>query len=65
MTLHALRGKIGEATFFRLLRDWYAQNRDGNVTTADFIALAERESGQQLDGFFDVWLREEGKPASW
>jgi len=26
------------------------------VTTADFVALAERENGQQLDAFFDVWL---------
>jgi aminopeptidase N len=65
MTLHALRGKIGDDVFFQLLRDWYAQNRDGNVTTADFIRLAERESGQQLDDFFQVWLYEEGKPASW
>jgi aminopeptidase N len=36
--------------------------RDGNVTTADFIALAERISGQQLDRFFRVWLYEEGCP---
>jgi hypothetical protein len=31
----------------------------------DFIALAERESRQQLDDFFQVWLFEEGKPTSW
>jgi aminopeptidase N len=35
------------------------------VTTDDFIALAERESGQDLDHFFQVWLFEEGKPESW
>ena len=35
------------------------------MTTADFIALAERESGQQLDAFFDVWLYQPGKPTSW
>jgi aminopeptidase N len=37
------------------------------VTTQDFIALAERVSGQQLDQFFQVWLFEEGRPepGSW
>ena len=49
MTLQALRVKVGDETFFRILRDWYAQNRYGNVTTAQFIALAEAESGQDLD----------------
>ena len=47
----------------RILRRWYAQNRYGNVTTADFIALSERVSGQQLDDLFDAWLYEEGRPA--
>jgi aminopeptidase N len=65
MTLQALRVKIGDRTFFKLLRDWYRDNRYGNVTTADFIALAERESGQQLDNFFDVWLYQPVKPTSW
>ena len=65
MTLQALRGKIGDDAFFRILRAWYAEHRNGNVTTADFIALSERESGQQLDAFFDVWLYRPGKPTSW
>jgi aminopeptidase N len=65
MTLQALREKVGDDAFFAILRTWYAENRNGNVTTADFIALAERVSGQQLDRFFDVWLYEEGKPDSW
>ncbi|HYP47513.1 MAG TPA: M1 family metallopeptidase [Thermoleophilaceae bacterium] len=65
MTLQALREKVGDEVFFGILRRWYAQNRDGNVTTADFIALAERRSGQDLDRFFQVWLYEEGKPTSW
>jgi aminopeptidase N len=65
MTLQALREKVGDPTFFGILRDWYAENRNGNVSTADFIALAERESGQNLDAFFQVWLFEEGRPASW
>jgi hypothetical protein len=35
------------------------------VTTADFIDLAEQTSGLNLDQFFQVWLFEEGRPASW
>ena len=65
MTLQALRVKVGDATFFRILRDWYAQNRYGNVTTAEFIALAEAESGQDLDAFFQAWLFTPEKPTSW
>ena len=40
---------------------------NGNVTTEDFIALAEAESGQQLDTYFDIWLFQPTKPVpgSW
>lgn len=62
MTLEALRERIGDARFTELLRTWYAENRYGTVTTADFVALAERVSGQDLGQFFDVWLYQPGKP---
>jgi len=65
MTLQALREKVGEFTFSRILRDWATQNRYGNVTTPQFIAHAERISGQDLGHFFDVWLYQEAKPTSW
>ncbi|MFG3577935.1 M1 family metallopeptidase [Micromonospora chersina] len=65
MTLHALRGKVGDETFFRILRQWAAGHRYGHAATADFITLAERESGQNLDTFFDVWLYRKGKPTTW
>ena len=65
MTLQALRVKVGDATFFDILQSWYRENRNGNVTTADFIELSERESGQQLDQFFQVWLYTPGKPTTW
>jgi aminopeptidase N len=65
MTLEALREKIGDPIFFQLLRDWATQHRYGNVTTADFIALAEQLSGMSLDHFFDVWLYQPDKPTSW
>ena len=65
LTLQALRQKVGDKTFFRILRDWYAEHLHSNVTTEQFIATAERVSGQQLDHFFDVWLFQEGRPESW
>jgi aminopeptidase N len=65
MTLQALRAKVGDRTSFRILRTWFRDNRDRNVTTADFIRLAERESGRNLRRFFRVWLFDDGKPESW
>src|SRR6266536_273148 len=65
MTLEALREKVGDSAFFRILRDWAAEHRYGNVTTPQFIALAERDSGTDLQHFFDVWLYQPDKPTSW
>ncbi|MEV4534269.1 M1 family metallopeptidase [Asanoa sp. NPDC049518] len=65
MTLQALRVKIGDKAFFALLRDWYAHNRDSNVTTADFVRLAEKRGHQELDAFFQTWLYEPSKPTTW
>jgi aminopeptidase N len=65
MTLQALREKIGDPVFFRILRDWAAQHRHSNGTTAQFIALAERDSGRDLRQFFNVWLFQPEKPTSW
>nr|WP_019852706.1 M1 family metallopeptidase [Actinopolyspora mortivallis] len=62
MTLHALRNRIGDRDMLRTVRAWYEQNRDGNATVEEFVALTERISGQQLDGFFDEWLFSAGKP---
>jgi aminopeptidase N len=65
MTLEALREKVGDFTFFQIMRSWATQNRHGNVTTARFIALSEQLSGMNLDHFFDVWLYQPEKPFSW
>ena len=65
MTLQALREEVGDFTFFQIMRSWAAQNRHGNVTTAQFIALSEDLSGMNLDHFFDVWLYQPDKPVTW
>jgi aminopeptidase N len=65
MTLQALREKIGDPDFFAVLRAWAQDHRYGNVTTAQFIDLAEQVSGTDLTTFFQAWLYQEGKPATW
>ncbi|MFF9128311.1 M1 family metallopeptidase [Streptomyces sp. NPDC014889] len=65
MTLHALRGKVGDAAFFQILRQWVQAYRYGNATTTDFIKLSEKESGMDLTSFFGVWLYQKGKPTTW
>ncbi|SDY39122.1 Peptidase family M1 [Micromonospora pattaloongensis] len=65
MTLHALREKIGDRTFFALLRAWHTAHRGGTADTGEFVRLAERLSGRDLGAFFDTWLYTPGKPTSW
>jgi len=65
MTLQALRDKIGDDAFFRVLRTWTAEHFQSNATTAQFIALSERISGQELGNFFQVWLYTPTKPTTW
>jgi aminopeptidase N len=62
MTLHALRMTVGDADFWRIVRAWYARNRNGHGSTAEFVALAERISGEQLDALFNAWLFTATKP---
>ncbi|RJL33325.1 M1 family metallopeptidase [Bailinhaonella thermotolerans] len=62
MTLHALRKRVGDDTFFDTLRTWANDHKYGHVTTEEFIALAERKAGRQLDDLFDAWLFQPRKP---
>ncbi|MGL5865863.1 MAG: M1 family metallopeptidase, partial [Dermatophilaceae bacterium] len=62
MTLQALRVTIGEGDFAAVLRRWAARDENRPATTAQFVALAEKVSGQQLDGLFQTWLYTAGKP---
>lgn len=64
MTLHALRKAVGDEDFFRILRDWAQLNAGGNVSTDEFITLAEKVSGEDLNALFDEWLFTPEKPPS-
>jgi aminopeptidase N len=62
MAVHALRVEVGDRDFFRILRAWTRRGGGGNGTIPQFIRLAERISGQQLDDLFQTWLFTGSKP---
>lgn len=56
LVLYALQQKIGAPAFQRVERAWVTTYRGRSASTQDFIKLASRVSGQNLDPFFDDWL---------
>ncbi|MBN1963039.1 MAG: M1 family metallopeptidase, partial [Anaerolineae bacterium] len=46
LTLYALHARVGEETFFNILRTYYDRFQNSNASTADFIAVAEEVSGE-------------------
>ena len=62
MTLQQLRLAVGDGDFFEIMQRWANSRAGQNVTTGQFIALAERVSGKDLDELFDTWLFTPGKP---
>ncbi len=62
MTLQALRLKIGDRDFFKVLKQWASAHRYGNVSTQDFIKFVERTTNRNLGSFFQTWLYQPGKP---
>jgi len=72
LVLNSLRGLIGDEAFFKSLRKMCYPNAamekitNGKqvrfVTTDDFLQIAEKESGKDLDWFFEVYLRQPKLP---
>ncbi len=56
MALQALRERVGDDSFFGIMRSWFVENDDGDASTEDLVALSERASGQELDDLFQAWL---------
>ncbi|TKG73671.1 M1 family metallopeptidase [Prauserella endophytica] len=63
LAAHALRKAVGDDAFFTILRTWLEKKKDSHGTIPEFVELAERISGQQLDEVFETWLFTAGKPA--
>jgi aminopeptidase N len=64
MTLQALRNRVGDAVFWRIVRTWIREQKGGNGSSAEFEEVAARVSGQDLGSFFAAWLRTPSKPAA-
>ena len=53
---HALRQRLGDAVFWRLVREWPQQHAFGNATREQWFDWIEQETGEALTPFFDAWL---------
>jgi aminopeptidase N len=62
LTLHALRGAIGDDNFFALLRDWTKRHRHSTAVTDDFTGLAANYADVSLRPLFAAWLYSEEVP---
>jgi aminopeptidase N len=62
LTLHALRGVIGDESFFQLLRDWTTRHRHSTAVTDDFTGLAANYANVSLRPLFAAWLYSEDVP---
>jgi aminopeptidase N len=60
--LHMLRREVGDATFKKIIREYYARYKGKNADTRDFQAIAEKISARSLKPFFDQWLYTPGIP---
>jgi len=60
--LYGLRQEVGDDVFFRILQSWVEANKNGNASTAAFVAHASKCAGRELKPFFDAWLFAEETP---
>jgi len=59
--LEALRGEIGEDAFGEFLHSYYAEQRYGFASGAEFQQEAEETCGCDLDALFDLWVWQGGE----
>lgn len=55
-TLYALRAKVGDEAFFTILRTWMDTYKYQSASTAQFVEIASKVAGQDLNSFFNDWL---------
>lgn len=63
LTLHVLRQRIGDESFFALLRDWTTRYQHGTAVTDDFTGLAANYTHESLRPIWDAWLYSTPVPA--
>lgn len=60
--LHMLRRKLGDAAFWKGIRNYYAKYNGGNAYTSGLQKIMEQASGKDLKQFFQQWLYTSGHP---
>ena len=60
--LHLLRDTVGDELFWKSLTNYLNKHKYANVETADLQAAFEETTGQNLDWFFEQWVRKAGSP---
>ena len=60
--LHMLRQELGDSTFWRSIRNYYAKYTGKNAVTGDLQKEMETVSGRDLSQFFKQWLFTSGQP---
>jgi aminopeptidase N len=60
--LHALRGLLGDAAWWKGIRTYVATYKEKTVETDDFRQAMEAATGKDLKWFFDQWVYKAGHP---
>lgn len=60
--LHMLRERLGDEAFWEGIQLYYARHMNETASTEDFMQAMEEVSGDDLQDFFDQWLRRGGNP---
>ena len=58
LAMHALRIKVGDTTFFNIVRAYFKRYKNSHANSIDFEAIATEVSGENLDNFFKAWLED-------
>lgn len=60
--LHMLRKEVGDSAFFNGIKTYYQKYQNANALTDDFRRIMEKESGKDLNLFFQQWFWKGGHP---
>ncbi|MGW0533716.1 M1 family metallopeptidase [Streptomyces sp. NPDC003032] len=56
LVLYALREQVGDAAFQKIERAWVSGFKGRAASTQDFVDLASKVAGEDLEGFLRPWL---------
>lgn len=62
IALHALRLKVGDDAFFKIMQTYFKRYQGGNASIDDFISVSQEVSGQDLTELFQGWLYDKTLP---